>query len=205
MSKTRQPVKPLNQSPATIAKAAKAEAARKAASKAALHEALDAAKAESVHAEPLSTQAAEVVPSVPAPDHEAEHRANRLATLKVDAEALGVEFTAYLEQEGVNPDGSLKTVKQPYTGPMVALKTARLHYTPARNGVLCNGDPLALLCGSYTREQTVKALIVALKLPGNPYLALNPGQQSMNLRNKARNAIKNGLLTLAEVQAAYEA
>jgi hypothetical protein len=75
----------------------------------------------------------------------------------------------------------------------------------AANGILCNGDRLATICGEHDRATTVKALIVALKLPNNPSLALNPGQQSMNLRNKARNALKNGTLTYAEVDAAFAA
>ena len=87
---------------------------------------------------------------------------------------------------------------------MLALVSARKSYIVGANGILNNGDRLAALCGQYTREQTVTALVKALKLPGNPYLALNPGQQSMNLRNKARNALKNGTLTLVEVSAAYD-
>ena len=44
-----------------------------------------------------------------------------------------------------------------------------------------------------------------MKLHGNPYAHLNPGQQSMNLRNKARAQLKAGLLKLADVEAALKA
>jgi hypothetical protein len=37
--------------------------------------------------------------------------------------------------------------------------------------------------------------VILLGLPGNPYLTLNPGQQSMNLRNRLRHAIRNGFVT----------
>lgn len=86
-------------------------------------------------------------------------------------------------------------VKTKYNGPMLALKTARKAYVKAANGIQCNGDDLAIMCGQYPRETVVKGLIQALGLPGNPYLSLNPGQQSMNLRNKARHALKAGLVT----------
>jgi hypothetical protein len=108
---------------------------------------------------------------------------------------------AYIEQQRT----PVEAAKHVYDGPMIALKSARVHYVKAANGILCNGDALATICGAHTREQTVKALIIALKLPGNPYMALNPGQQSMNLRNRARHAIKAGTLTMAEVNAAFEA
>lgn len=113
-------------------------------------------------------------------------------------------FADYLRDQGFDDTGRpLKAhdAKTPYDGPMVALKSARKTYVKAANGILCNGSPLALLCGQYKREVVVAALIDALKLPGNPYLTLNPGQQSMNLRNKARHAISEGRLALGEVEA----
>jgi hypothetical protein len=133
--------------------------------------------------------------------------ANALATAKADAEATGVTLEAMLADMGIDAEGRPVALddKTRYQGPMLALVSARKAYVKAANGILCNGDQLANICGKHDRATTVKALIVALKLPGNPYLALNPGQQSMNLRNKARNALKNGVLTLAEVQAAFDA
>jgi hypothetical protein len=123
----------------------------------------------------------------------------------------GEAFAEYLTEQGIGPDGAplvdpdAAEEKVGYTGPMVALKAARMQYVPAANGALCNGDALALICGKHERAVTVAALIRALKLPGNPYAAMNPGQQSMNLRNRARHALKNGLLTMAEIEAAYAA
>jgi hypothetical protein len=117
-------------------------------------------------------------------------------------------FAEYLRDQGFDDTGRpLKghDAKTPYSGPMCALKTARKTYVKAANGILCNGSPLALLCGQYKREVVVKALIAALDLPGNPYLTLNPGQQSMNLRNKARHAISEGRLTLGRVEAELKA
>lgn len=202
MARTRQPVKALNQSPAQIAANAAAEKARKAASRAAL-KAAKAAKAESAQVETPSTQAL-----TPKADHAAEDAANALRVQREDWEALGSvgTFEAYLADQGLNPDGTVKPEsKSRYDGPMLPLVAARTRYVKAANGIQCNGSPLAMLCGQFTRPVVVAALIQALKLPGNPYAHLNPGQQSMNLRNKARGAIQNGTLTMAEIEAALNA
>jgi hypothetical protein len=153
----------------------------------------------------------------------AAHRADYEALYYPDGEANGEDhygsFEAYLADQGVAPDGSpLEAADEPkaggkprYEGPMLALKQARRAYVKAANGIACNGDKLALLCGKYSREHTVKALRLALEqanLGGNfpfPYLHLNPGQQSMNLRNKARHAVSNGFLSHTAIEAAYEA
>jgi hypothetical protein len=197
---TRTKIRPVNKSTAAVAADAAADRVRKAASKAALK----AAKAGVASEQPASTQPAPVEPKV---DHEAQDRANALATARADAEATGVTFEAMCADMGIDPATGAPAVveKQQYCGPMVALKTARLSYVAAKNGILCNGDRLALVCGEHSREDTVAALIKALKLEGNPYRHLNPGQQSMNLRNKARHALKDGMLTMAEIEAAFKA
>lgn len=92
--------------------------------------------------------------------------------------------------------------KARYAGPMLALRAAAKSYTKPANGNPCCGDRLAEACGAYTREVVVKGLIAALNLPGNPYLHLNAGQQSMNLRNKTRQALKAGTVTLDQIEQA---
>lgn len=221
MANTRQPVKALNQSKEQVRANAAAEKARKAASKAELAKATAARMAaEVIAANPPSTQAEQPVPPAPEADHSAEDAANALVALRVDYDALHPEFEGdpaeapirptfemFLAEQGLDPAGfPLKPVDAkagPYTGPMLALKTARLHYTKMDNGILANGDRLALICGKHSRAETVAALIKALKLPGNPYTSLNPGQQSMNLRNRARQAMKRGELTFVEIEAAF--
>ena len=196
---TRSKIRPVNKTPTQVQADARADRERKAASKRALKEATKA-----TGETPVLTQAGSPAPKT---DHTAEDHANALATCKADAEATGVSFEEMAAEMGIDPKTGAPAVeeKQAYDGPMAALKTARLAYVAAKNGILCNGDPLAVLCGQHSREETVTALIKALKLEGNPYSRLNPGQQSMNLRNKARHALKNGLLTMAEVHAAYKA
>jgi len=81
-----------------------------------------------------------------------------------------------------------------YTGPMLALRE-RLQqgaYQKAPNGQPCCGDPIAIALGVLTPAQVIRACIIAMNLPGNPYVHLNIGQQSMNLRNKLRGCMKRG-------------
>ena len=201
------PVRPLRQSATEVAKAAKADKERKAASKAALKAVLNAVHdSDADESEVLVQKPAAPIgtPSQKALD-EARH-ADNLEAAKAEAEATGMSFEEACESMGIDPNTGAPAIdKTPYNGPMVALKAARKTYVKAANGILCNGSPLAILCGQYKREIVVKALIAALKLEGNPYAHLNPGQQSMNLRNKARHAIGQGTLSMAEVEAELKA
>jgi len=215
-TRARQPVKALNKSPAEIAAQAQADKERKAASRKALRETkkaeAQAAKQEPIKDLPAAPEAAtpKIEPSI------AEQIAKRdgelelmRATLRVDAVAiLGDKATpeaieAYVAEQMVVPEEKTR-----YSGPMLALVSARKNYVQAANGILCNGDPLAMLCGKYTREQVVASLGRLLFDKGlttsvNPYIALNPGQQSMNLRNKARHALKAGIIKAADLDAAF--
>ncbi len=203
--KTRQPVKALNQTPEQVATAAAAEKARKAASKKALK---DATKQD---ARPPKQAAPVVEPPDAAKARHDQDAANALQTAIADAATLGVPLEQMLADMGIDDQGRpLQADKQRYDGPMLALVSARKSYVKAGNGILCNGDQLAVICGAHSRDETVKALGTLLFSKGltaavNPYLSLNPGQQSMNLRNKARHALKAGTITLADVQAAYAA
>ena len=191
----RQPIKALAHTAEQIAASAKAHAERKAASKARVKAAAKAkpepetAKPET--AEQIAAKAAAKIAAKTTADHEAY-----LAALRVDAAALGVDPDAYIAEQ-------LKPVRAKYAGPMLALRSAAKTYVKAANGHPCCGDDLSNLCGGSSREVTVKALIIALGLPGNPYAHLNPGQQSMNLRNRARAQIKTGALALSTVAAAF--
>lgn len=185
--KTRQPIKALTPSPETVAKQAAADKARKAVSKKALRESLKPVKAKPAPA-PAKSEAAK----------RAEHDAY-LAALRVDAEALGRDPEEYIAEQLAD------TPRTGYIGPMLVLRTAAKNYVKAANGQPCCGDDLAQVCGAYTREQTVTALLQVFGFGANPYGHLNPGQQSMNLRNKARTALKNGSVTLDQIRQALAA
>jgi hypothetical protein len=187
--KTRQPIKALNKSAETIAVQAKAEKQRKAASKKALKAATAPKTPKAPKPEPIAK---------PADAKKAEHAAY-VQALRIDAEALGVDPDTYVAEQLAD------TPKSGYVGPMLALRTAVKKYVVAANGQPCCGDDLASICGAYPREAVVAGLVAALGLGSNPYLHLNPGQQSMNLRNKARTAIKSGVLSADQIRAALAA
>ncbi len=120
----------------------------------------------------------------------AEAQAEEAANLAAEAEALANE----------------KPVIDGYTGPMLALRErAKLGlYTKAANGQLCCADKLASTLGVLPPEGVIRACILALNLPANPYTHLNIGQQSMNLRNKLRHALKTGVFGFGVVTEAVE-
>ncbi len=100
-------------------------------------------------------------------------------------------------------ESEMATVAQPpapeatpsaYVGPMLALRErSKLGlYTIAPNGQPSCGDEIARQLGTLRPEFVIRACIIAMALPFNPYDHLNVGQQSMNLRNRLRTAIKRG-------------
>lgn len=93
-----------------------------------------------------------------------------------------------------------------YTGPMLKLRE-RLKagkYAKAPNGQPCCGDLIATAFGTLKPEQTIAACVIALGCGHNPYGHLNIGQQSMNLRNRVRNAYKRGEFGFGVVREAIE-
>lgn len=93
-----------------------------------------------------------------------------------------------------------------YTGPMLKLRE-RLKagkYSKAANGQPCCGDLIATIFGTLKPEQTIAACVIALGCGHNPYTHLNIGQQSMNLRNRVRNAYKRGEFGFGVVREAVE-
>ena len=211
--KSRQPIKALNKTAETIVKNAQAEKTRKRESKKALRESLKPERP-AKPVKPIAEKTAE--------QRQAEQEAY-IAALRVDAEATWFAGLSEVEQEEVNNgerhcpeefvqdyinkqlDGTPKESTAKYTGPMLALRDAAKHYVTGKNGNPHNNDALAQALDGLSREEVVATLIKAMKLESNPYLHLNPGQQSMNLRNKARGQIKNGFLTIEEIKAAVAA
>jgi hypothetical protein len=63
---------------------------------------------------------------------------------------------------------------------------------------------IAVAFGALKPEQTIAACLITLGLGSNPYTHLNIGQQSMNLRNRTRNALKRGEFGMGVVREAVE-
>jgi hypothetical protein len=218
MARTRQAVKPLNQSAQSVQANAAAEKARKAASRKALKEAKQAATTEVAKQNDVAPRESTPPSLESLQEAQACNNAAWLETMAVDFEALnegkaarvdGVntdEFTAYLKSQNVNSDGSAYVPTGiGYQGPMLALRAAAVNYVTGKNGNPHCGDWMAIALDGLTREQVVARLGKLLFAKGittstNPYLGLNPGQQSMNLRNKARGAYGKGLLTDSDLK-----
>lgn len=185
---TRQRIKPLNPSADSVQAQAATEAKRKRASKARL-------KADKAPAKPAKPVKAEPTAEELAAKKAAEHEAY-LKTLREDAAALGVDPDAYIAEQLADVPK-----KDKYAGPMLALVQARKAYAKGANGNPHCNDEMSNILQNLSREDVVAVLLRFMELETNPYLHLNPGQQSMNLRNKARGQIKNGLRTIDDLQA----
>ncbi len=92
-----------------------------------------------------------------------------------------------------------------YQGPMKALRD-RIKagkYTKAANGQPSCGDDVAQTLGHLEPAEVIKACMIAMDI-ANPYLNLNIGQQSMNLRNKLRGQLKRGEIGMGVLREAVE-
>jgi len=153
----------------------------------------------------------------------ATRAANRAAKLATAQPAPVVETSqdrleaAYDNAEIANWNSGVATPEAPdtveaiavttgYTGPMIALRErlAAGAYSKASNGQPCCGDAIAIKLGTLNPAQVIRACIIAMNLPNNPYTHLNIGQQSMNLRNKLRGCMKRGEFGFGVVAEAVE-
>lgn len=90
-----------------------------------------------------------------------------------------------------------------YLGSMLMLSERSKNgaYVKSGTGQLRCGDALALALDMVPPDNVIALGLLALELPENPYLHLNIGQRSMNLRNRMRGAIKKGTLTIETINA----
>lgn len=135
------------------------------------------------------------IPSKEQVDREAaEAMAEEAANLAREAEEMA--------EEAAKPAKRAKT----YTGPMLILRE-RLKagaYGKMANGQPACGDQLAQMLGALNSQQVIRACMIAMAIDINPYAHLNVGQQSMNLRNKLRGMLKQGLFGYGVVAEAVE-
>lgn len=145
-------------------------------------------------------------------DHSASNA--RIASMLVREQAAdGAEIKAYETGEATPeaPEGEdllelAEGEKVGYAGPMLALRE-RLKsgaYKKAANGQPSCGDALAQALGVLKPADVIRACIIALAFDANPYTHLNVGQQSMNLRNRVRNALTRGDFGMGVVIEAVE-
>lgn len=128
----------------------------------------------------------------------AEKEAAKLAKVtatKEEREAAKSQRQARLA--ALNPDGTRK-----YLGSMLALadRVKEGAYIKGVTGQLRSNDELAQILDGVTPNGVIQTAKAVLELDANPYSHLNVGQQSMNLRNKLRGALRKGLTTLDAVR-----
>lgn len=131
-----------------------------------------------------------------------------------DAETLGIELDNPEQEEQPDEHTHDDTVNEEadteeatgYAGPMLVLRErlAAGAYQKAVNGQPCCGDAVATILGTLKPQQVIRACILAMNLPANPYAYLNVGQQSMNLRNKLRGCFKRGEFGMGVLAEAVE-
>ncbi len=123
------------------------------------------------------------------------------AALKVSAtkearEAAKAERAARIA--ALDPEG-----KRNYHGSMLALadRVKQGVYVKGVTGQLRSNDELAQILDGVTPNGVIQTAKAVLALDENPYSRLNVGQQSMNLRNKMRGALRKGTLSLDAIRA----
>lgn len=87
---------------------------------------------------------------------------------------------------------------------MAALRSAKDRYVRAKNGSLRSNDDIAQAFDGLDPDRVIAVCMALLALERNPYQHLNAGQQSMNLRNKLRTAVKRGIVAIDTVRAAVQ-
>lgn len=127
----------------------------------------------------------------------ADEKAARHAAAVARAEAIAANKAARDAKAA-----ELTAAGRTYVGSMTQLadRVKAGAYVKSMTGQLRSSDELAIALDAVPAVNVVILGMKALKLDVNPYTALNIGQQSMNLRNRMRGAIKKGTLTLQEVK-----
>lgn len=138
---------------------------------------------------------------------DAEKHATEVATRKAEREQKAGETKAEHEARVAE----LVAAGRTYTGSMLALadRVKQGVYVKGLTGQLRSTDELALALDAVPVNNVIKLAILALGtfMPADElavivgkYAVLNVGQQSMNLRNRLRGAIKGGKITLDKVK-----
>lgn len=107
------------------------------------------------------------------------------AAAKAEREAAAARRRAELEAMG--------------GGKMVALRAAKDRYVKSATGRLRSTDEVATAFDMVQPAGVVEIAMLVLGLSANPYAHLNVGQQSMNLRNKLRGAVRKDPAVLQRI------
>lgn len=115
------------------------------------------------------------------------------------AEAEAAKAARAAEREAKKAERAARAAELGEQAKMAALRDAKKNYVKSATGQLRSNDELAVALDAVQPTAVIAIALRLLKLDVNPYQRLNVGQQSMNLRNKLRGAIKRNVLTIADV------
>lgn len=138
-------------------------------------------------------------------------KAKIAADKKAEAEAKRAErneqIRANKEARAARLEEVAASGERTYLGSMLALadRVKNGAYVKGATGQLRSADELALALDEVPVDNVIQLAKIVLELEENPYTKLNTGQQSMNLRNRMRGAIKKGTLTIAKIKEVIEA
>lgn len=121
------------------------------------------------------------------------------------AEAEAAKAARAAEREAKKAERAARAAELGEQAKMAALRDAKKNYVKSATGQLRSNDELAVALDAVQPTAVIAIALRLLKLDENPYQRLNVGQQSMNLRNKLRGAIKRNVLTIADVIAERDA
>lgn len=122
-------------------------------------------------------------------------------------EARNATIRANKEARAERMEKLAEGTERTYLGSMLALsdRVKEGAYVKSGTGQLRSNDELANALDLVPVDNVIKLAKIVLELEENPYTKLNTGQQSMNLRNRMRGAIKKGTLTIAKIKEVIEA
>lgn len=134
---------------------------------------------------------------------EAEKAEKAAATTHLSEEAKAAKAAATAEREA-----RIQAIAEgrKYTGEMLSLtdRAKQGAYVKGTTGQMRCSDPLAEALDAVPVMNVIQLAKIVLNLDANPYVHLNTGQQSMNLRNKMRGAITKGVLTIERIKEVIE-
>lgn len=124
----------------------------------------------------------------------AKEKEEKVAKAKADKEAKAAETAEQKAAAKKLRDEQKAAGVVPETGDGMSgalrEKVALGLYVKGKNGQLRTSDPIALALETVQVKDMVPLLMETMGIGENPYPHLNQGQQSMNLRNRLRGAIR---------------
>ena len=150
------------------------------------------------------TQASEAKKAARQAAREAARAEREAAKAAKAAEREAAKAAKLAEREAKKAERAAKLAELGERPKMLALRSAKERYVKAKNGFLRSDDDIARAFDGLAPDRTIAVCMNLLGLGANPYTHLNIGQQSMNLRNKLRTAVKRGVISIDAVRAAAQ-